>query len=194
MGFSRQEYWNGLFCPPPGDLPDPGMELGSPVSGSLPLVPLGSPSSVVCESCSVMSDSSQPHGLYSPWNSPGQDTGAGIHSLLQGIFLTQGSNPGLLHYRWILYQLSHQGSPRTQQNFFVKFTNRLCGQYKGSVTYYPAPPFFKDLFIYLCLCLDSVALCRLSPVAGSGGCSSFQCTGFSLWLLLLQSMGSRVQA
>ena len=46
----------------------------------------------------------------SPWNSPGQNTGVGRHSLLQGIFPTQGSNPGLLHCRWILYQLSHQVS------------------------------------------------------------------------------------
>ena len=49
----------------------------------------------------------------SPWNSPGQTTGVGSLTLLQGIFPTQGSNPGLLHCRQILYQLSHQGSPRT---------------------------------------------------------------------------------
>ena len=64
------------------------------------------------ESCSVVSNSLQPQGLYSPWNSPGQDTGVGSLSLLQGIFPTQGSNPGLPHCRRILYQLSHQGSPR----------------------------------------------------------------------------------
>ena len=46
----------------------------------------------------------------SPWNSPGQNTGAGSLSLLQGIFPTQGLNPGLPHYRQILYQLSHKGS------------------------------------------------------------------------------------
>ena len=63
------------------------------------------------ESPSVMSDSLQPHGLYSPGNSPGQNTGVGIPSLLQGIFPTQGSNPGLLHCRQILYQLSYRGSP-----------------------------------------------------------------------------------
>ena len=62
------------------------------------------------ESHSVMSDSLQPHGLYSPRNSPGQNTGVGSLSLLQGIFPTQGSNPGLLHCRQILYQLSHKGS------------------------------------------------------------------------------------
>ena len=55
-----------------------------------------------------MSDSLWPHGLYSPWKSPGQNTGIGILSLLQGIFPTQGLNLGLLHCRWILYQLSHK--------------------------------------------------------------------------------------
>ena len=55
---------------------------------------------------SVRSYSLQPHGLYSPWNSPGQNTGVGSLSLLQGIFPTQRSNPGLPHCRWILYQLS----------------------------------------------------------------------------------------
>ena len=62
------------------------------------------------ESHSVVSDSLWPHGLYSPWNSLGQNTGVGSLSLLQGIFPTQGSNPGLPHCRWILYQLSHKGS------------------------------------------------------------------------------------
>ena len=51
------------------------------------------------ESHSVVSDSLRPHGLYSPWNSLGQNTGVGSISLLQGIFPTQGSNPGLLHCR-----------------------------------------------------------------------------------------------
>ena len=63
-------------------------------------------------SCSVMSNSLRPHGLYSPWNSPGQNIGVGSISLLQRIFPAQGLNWGLLHCRWILYQLSHQRSPR----------------------------------------------------------------------------------
>ena len=62
-----------------------------------------------------MSNSLWPHGLYSPWNSAGQNTGVGSCSLLRGIFQTQGSNPGVLHCRWILYQLSHKGSPRILQ-------------------------------------------------------------------------------
>ena len=65
-----------------------------------------------CESRSVVSDSLQPHGLYSPWNSPGQNTRMGRLSFLQGVFPTQGLNPGLPHCRWIIYQLSYKGSPR----------------------------------------------------------------------------------
>ena len=62
-----------------------------------------------------MSDILWSRGLYparllSPWNSPGKNTGVGCHSRLQGIFQTQGSNPGL-HCRQILYWLSQQGSP-----------------------------------------------------------------------------------
>ena len=64
------------------------------------------------ESHSVVSNSLQPHGLCSPWNSPGQNTGVGSLSLLQGIFPTQGLNSGIPHCRWILCQLSHKGSPR----------------------------------------------------------------------------------
>ena len=64
------------------------------------------------ESHSVMYDSLRPHGLYSPWNSLGQNTGVSSCSLLQGIFLAQKSNPGLPHCRQILYQLSHKGSRR----------------------------------------------------------------------------------
>ena len=61
------------------------------------------------ESYSVVSNSLQ---LYSPWNSPGQNTRVASLSLLQEIFPTQGSNSGLLHCRQIVYQLSHKGSSR----------------------------------------------------------------------------------
>ena len=65
------------------------------------------------ESCSVVSYSLLPHGLYSPYglNSPGQNTGGDSLSLLQGIFPTEVLNPGLPHCRWILYQLTHKRSP-----------------------------------------------------------------------------------
>ena len=64
------------------------------------------------KSHSGVSGSLWPHGPCSPWNSPGQNPGVSSLSLLQGIFPTHGSNPGLLHCRQILYQLSHKGSPR----------------------------------------------------------------------------------
>ena len=57
--------------------------------------------------CNPM-DCSLPVKLLCPWDSPGKNTGVVFHSLLQGIFPTQGSNPGLLHCRQILYHLSHQ--------------------------------------------------------------------------------------
>ena len=56
---------------------------------------------------SVMSESLQPHGLYSPWHSPGQNTGVGSLSLLQGIFPTQGLNPGLLLFKVTLIPSSN---------------------------------------------------------------------------------------
>ena len=109
MGFSRQEYWSGLPCPPPGDLPDPGIESASLMFTSL--AGMFFTSSAIweapvslwkwkvseSESHSVVSDSLQPHGLYNPCNSSGQNTWVGSLPLLQGIFATQGSNPGLPH-------------------------------------------------------------------------------------------------
>ena len=76
------------------------------------------------ESHSVVSESSQPHGLHSPWNSPGQNTGVGSLSLLQGIFATQGSNAGVPHFGWILYQLSHKGNPRILEWVAYPFSSR----------------------------------------------------------------------
>ena len=83
MGFSRQEYWRGLPCPPPGDLSYPGIESRSLAlqADSLLSEPLGKP----------------------------KNTGVGSLFLLQGIF--QDLNQGLLHCRQILYQLSYQGRP-----------------------------------------------------------------------------------
>ena len=59
---------------------------------------------------SLRSHGLQPTRLLCPWDSPGKNTGVGCHFLLQRIFPTQGMNPDLLHYRQILYHLSHQGS------------------------------------------------------------------------------------
>ena len=60
----------------------------------------------LCHPMDCSSPGSSVHG-----DSRGKTTGVGCHSLLQGIFPTQGSNPGLLHCRRILCRLSHQGSP-----------------------------------------------------------------------------------
>ena len=55
-------------------------------------------------------------------DSPGKNTGAGCHVLLQGIFPTQGLNPGLLHFRWTLYHLNHQRSPRILEGVAYPFS------------------------------------------------------------------------
>ena len=118
----------------------------------------------VRESHSGISDSLRPHGLYSPWPSPGQNTGVGSLSLVQGIFQTQGLNPGLQHCRRILYQLSHKGSPRIQEwvaypfsrgsswprnrtgvsciagGFFTNWAIRDCHSKKSLYCFYPLVP------------------------------------------------------
>ena len=66
---------------------------------------------LVTQSCPTL----RPHRLYSPWNSPGENTGVGSLSLLQGIFPIQGSNPGLPDCRQILYQLSHKENPEREE-------------------------------------------------------------------------------
>ena len=60
-------------------------------------------------------------------DSPGKNTGVGCHALLQGIFPTQGLNPGLPHCRWILYCLSHQGSPRILEWVAYPFSGGSSG-------------------------------------------------------------------
>ena len=79
-------------------------------------------------SCSVVSDSLRPHGLYSlpgssvHGDSPGKNTRVGFYALLLGIFPTQESNSGLLHCRQILYRLSHEGSP-SKGDKYLEFSN-----------------------------------------------------------------------
>ena len=78
--------------------------------------------SEVSESHSAMSDSLQHHGLYCPWNSPARILEWGF--LFQGIFPIQGLDSGLLHCRWILYQLSYQGSSYITIYYVVKSMRR----------------------------------------------------------------------
>ena len=92
----------------------------APGLGAIALVPLSQ-----SEGRSVASHSLRPHGLRSPWNAPGQNTGMGSLSLLQGIFPTQGRSPGLPQCRWILYQLSHRGSPL--KNLLMSWSERRAG-------------------------------------------------------------------
>ena len=79
------------------------------------------------ESHLVVSGSLRPHGLYSPWNSPGQNTGMRSHFLLQEIFPTQGLNLGLLHCRQMLYHLSHADLNKIPYDNTVEVTNRFKG-------------------------------------------------------------------
>ena len=78
--FSRQEYWSGLPCPPPGALPSPGIEPRSPA---------------------LQAD----YSLSEPPGKP-KNTGVGSLFLLQEIFPTQESNQSHLHVMWILYESS----------------------------------------------------------------------------------------
>ena len=96
------------------------------------------------ESHSVVSDSLRPHGMYSPWNSPGQNTGVGSLSLLRGIFPTQGSNPGLLHCRQILYQLNHKGSPRILEWVAYPFSSKSSQPRNQTRVSYIAGRFFTN--------------------------------------------------
>ena len=84
------------------------------------------------ESRSGVSNSLRRHGLYSPWNSPGQNTGVGRLSLLQGIFPIQGSNPGLLHCRWILHPLSYNGTWREDNSVRLEDSAWWAGSGKDS--------------------------------------------------------------
>ena len=103
--FSMPEYLSGQLFPSPGDLPNPGIKSGSPVLqvDSLSSEPPGKPHIYMYElSCSVIPTlcnpmDSSPPGSSLHGDSPDKNTGVGSHSLLQGIFPTQGLNPGLPH-------------------------------------------------------------------------------------------------
>ena len=109
MEISRPEYWSGLSCPPPGDLPNPGIKSRSSTLqvDSLPALPLGKP----------------------------KNTGVSSLSLLQWIFQTQESNWGLLHSRQVLYQLSYQGSQIFHFfSFYLQLSNgTICHVLKFSL-------------------------------------------------------------
>ena len=110
MEFSRPEYWSGETFPSPGNLPNPGTEPRSPTlqANSFPAELQGEP----------------------------KNTGVGSLSVLQGIFLTQELNRGLLHGRWILYQLNNEGSWKTYKLAFL----HLWGKPKSAISIHISPP------------------------------------------------------
>ena len=80
----------------------------------------------VTQSCPALCDLMDymyPARLLCPWDSPGQNTGVGCHALLQGMSSSQGLNPGLLHWRKILYCLSHQGSKNRKEFYWSQTEN-----------------------------------------------------------------------
>ena len=103
-----------------------------------------------------MSDSLRSHGLYSLWNSPGQNTGVGSLSLLQGIFPTQGLNPCLPHCRQILYQLSHKGSPRILECVAFSFSSGFSQPMNWTRVSCIAGRFFTNLSIREAFNLEQV--------------------------------------
>ena len=102
-----------------------------------------------------------PHGLYSPWNSPGQNTGVCSLSLLQGIFPTQGLNPGLSHCSRILYQQSQKGSPRILKWVAYPFSSGSFWPRNGTGVSWNAGGFFTNELsekdsIYECVYLINI--------------------------------------
>ena len=141
-GFFRQGYWSGY----PGDLPNPGIKPRSPTlqADSLLTKPPGKP----------------------------QNTGVGSLSLLQGIFPTQELNQGLLHCRWILYQLSYQESPQACISVFKYQQGKSkCGSYR--------------LFILFCVSrwVSACVLLKKDNDNGFLGTGNNQCFSFSLFLI-----------
>ena len=107
--------------PPPGDLPNPGIKLRSSalLADSLPSEPPGKPN----------------------------NTGMGSLSLLQGIFLTQESNRGFPHCRWILYKLSYQGSPcRSYTSHLFSFGSMLNASWTWCLPLQPSSPYSSSFY------------------------------------------------
>ena len=120
-GFSRQDYWSGLPCSSPGNLPDPGIEPMSLTSSALAggfftsrttweaKIGFNEMKSLSHVQLFAIPWITMLTMLLHPWNFPGKSTGVGCHFLLQRIFLTQGLNPSLVRCKYTLCHLSHQG-------------------------------------------------------------------------------------
>ena len=104
-----------------------------------------------------MSDSCDPMHCSLPgssvhMDSPNKNTRVGCRVLLQGIFLTQGSNPSLLHCRWILFQLSYQGSLNPQSPPFWPCGRRLASLTPWGAKYVSVPSGSGCILLYPLLC------------------------------------------
>ena len=140
-----------------------------------------------------MSDSLWPYGLNSPWNCPDQNTGMGSFSLFQGTFPTQRSNPGLPHFRLILYQLSHKGSPKILEWVAYPFssvsarlsnwTRVFCivGRSFTNWAIREAPPPFLYNFMYLFTSVLGLHCCMDFSLVGESKGSSL---AEVLWFLI----------
>ena len=138
-----------------------------------------------------MSNSLWPHGLQParllcPWDSPGKNTGVGSLSLLQGIFSNQWSNPGLSHCRWLLYHLSHQGSPRILKWVACAFLQRIFltqelnwgllhyRQILYQLSYQGSPSIIREVQIKLTMRYHltpvRMAITKSLQIASVGGC------------------------
>ena len=139
MEFSRPEYWSGEPFPSPGDLPNPSIELRYPsLQADSKLSHKGNPTKLEWVAFPFARGSSQPRcrtqvsltaGRFwaKPQGKPNK-TGVCSLSLLQWIFPNQELNPGLLHCRWILYQLSHKGNSQ-KDNWAFKNLNCIVPQH-----------------------------------------------------------------
>ena len=151
MGFPRQEYSSGLPIPSSGDPPGSGVRSSSPArpAGSFAL------SHLICAVlCLAVQSCPTLHGPmdYSPprssvhRDSPGKNTDVGFHALLQGIFPSQGSNPGLPLCGQILYHLSYQGSPATWSTCHQHFQPQKVSQHPEGLI---PPPALSILSLYM---------------------------------------------
>ena len=133
----------------------------------------------ISESHSVVSDSLRPHGLCSPWNFPGQNTGVGL-SLLQGIFPTQGSNPGLPHCRQILYPAEPQGKPS-------EMPSGKLSSFLGQVPMNPVSPIQNMLLDKLTQMYTLHVLPRGETTQPTGRCGRpGRCYSFALLMRVLE--------
>ena len=129
----------------------------------------------LCDPMDCSSPGSSVHG-----DSPGKNIGVGCHALLRGIFLTKGWKPGLLHCRWILYQLSHQGSPALNK----ALRKAHPPSWLSALTHPVAPPALTAVHF-----LAAVLPARMCPAAHLWGPAAIEVAQLFLIFLEMQHPG-----